>query len=299
MASPAAVARAAAIVAPPIATATSEPSPAVPTPTATRAPAPTRQAARAAPGAPVPILMYHYIRENPDPNDTIGYGLSIPPPLFAAHMDFLLERGYRVVPMRGVEQVIASGRLPEEKTVVLTLDDGYRDAYTEAFPTLRAHGFGATVFVITDLIDNQRYLTVDQIRELSASGIEIGSHSATHSDLPSLSAPRLRHEVVDSRAVLERILGGPVTAFCYPSGRNSAVVRAAVKAAGYSSALTVEPGLFRGREDRFAIPRVRVYGGMGVASLARAIGEPSPDPTRWRAFLNDVPAPPPRRGATR
>jgi hypothetical protein len=91
--------------------------------------------------------------------------------------------------------------------------------------------------------------------------------------------------------VLERILGGPVTSFCYPSGRNNAAVRAAVKAAGYASAVTVEPGLFRGREDRFAIPRVRVYGGMGLASLARAIGEPAPDPVTWRASLADAPQP--------
>jgi peptidoglycan/xylan/chitin deacetylase (PgdA/CDA1 family) len=250
-----------------------------------------RPAARAAPGAPVPILMYHYIRVNPDPTDTIGYGLSVPPPLFAAQMDFLLERGYRVVPMRRLEALLDSGHVPDEKTVVLTLDDGYRDAYTEAFPVLSSHGFGATMFVITDLIDNPRYLSVAQLKELSAAGIEIGSHSATHSDLPSLSPQRLRREVGDSRAALERILGGPVTSFCYPSGRNNAAVRAAVKEAGYASAVTVEPGLLRGREDRFAIPRVRVYGGMGIASLARAIGEPAPDPARWRTFLYDAPQP--------
>jgi peptidoglycan/xylan/chitin deacetylase (PgdA/CDA1 family) len=136
--------------------------------------------------------MYHYVRVNPDPADLIGYGLSTPPPLFAAQMDFLAERGYRVVPMRRLEELLGSGRVPDEKTVVVTLDDGYRDAYTEAFPVLRTRGFGATIFVITDLIDNPRYLSVAQLRELSASGFEIGSHSASHSDLPSLNPQRLR-----------------------------------------------------------------------------------------------------------
>jgi peptidoglycan/xylan/chitin deacetylase (PgdA/CDA1 family) len=135
-------------------------------------------------------------------------------------MDFLAERGYRVVAMRRLEELLGSGRVPDEKTVVVTLDDGYRDAYTEAFPVLRTRGFGATIFVITDLIDNPRYLSVAQLRELSASGFEIGSHSASHSDLPSLNPQRLRREVVDSRSTLERILGGPVTSFCYPSGQH-------------------------------------------------------------------------------
>src|SRR5262249_4726990 len=61
---------------------------------------PTRVVQPARPGAGVPILMYHYIRVNPDHRDTIGYGLSVPPDMFAAHIAFLAERGYRVVPMR-------------------------------------------------------------------------------------------------------------------------------------------------------------------------------------------------------
>jgi peptidoglycan/xylan/chitin deacetylase (PgdA/CDA1 family) len=191
--------------------------------------------------------------------------------------------------MRDLNQYVGTGRLPTEKWVVLTFDDGYRDAYAEAWPVLKRYGFGATIYAISDLIDSPRYLTKEQLRELAAAGIEIGSHSATHPELPALNAAKLRHEVADSRTTLERIVGGPVLSFCYPSGHHTAVVRQAVQAAGYQSAVTVEPGLFRGREERFQIPRVRVYGGMGLSSLARALGEPRPDSKRWPGQLDDRP----------
>lgn len=279
---------------PPAPTATAAIPTATAVPAATQAPSPTvaasptRQVApRTAPG--VPILMYHYVRVNPDPKDEIGFGLSVNPDQFAAHMQFLAERGYKVVPMRELNEYVGTGKLPAEKWAVLTFDDGYRDAYTDAWPVLKKLGFGATIFMITDLIDNPRYLTQAQLKELNAAGVEIGSHSASHPELPQLNAAHLRHEVFDSRDALTRLLGGPIASFCYPSGHNSAAVRQAVQAAGYASAVTVDPGLFKGKEDRFQIPRVRVYGGMGLGSFARALGEPLPDRAAYGAVVDDRP----------
>jgi peptidoglycan/xylan/chitin deacetylase (PgdA/CDA1 family) len=235
------------------------------------------------PAAAVPILMYHYVRNNPDPKDRIGYGLSVTPELFQAHMEYLADRGYAVVPLRDLTQT--------QKSLALTFDDGYRDFYTAAWPAMKPHGFRATIFQIVDLIDNHRYLTADQLRELAAAGNEIGSHTLTHSDLTTLSPERLRRELVESRDRLARLVGQPILSFCYPAGRQNAAVRKAVEAAGYGTAVTVQPGLHKASDDRFGIPRVRVYGGMGLSQLARAIGEPPPDPVRWANFLRDRASP--------
>src|SRR5690349_4366491 len=42
----------------------------------------------------VPILLYHYIRANPDPRDLAGRQLSVPPAEFARQMDWLAAHGY-------------------------------------------------------------------------------------------------------------------------------------------------------------------------------------------------------------
>ena len=91
-------------------------------------------------------------------------------------------------------------------------------------------------------------------------GMEIGSHSVTHTDLAQSSRDDVRRELHDSKEALETILGGPVAVFAYPFGksRNIGVARAEVEQAGYTYALTTEFGFTRDAADRFLLPRIAV-----------------------------------------
>ena len=71
----------------------------------------------------------------------------------------------------------------------------------------------------------------------------MGAHTLTHPDLTTVDDATLEAEVAGSRKLLRKRLGVPITAFCYPAGRNDARVRAAVKDAGFTTATTVEPGI--------------------------------------------------------
>jgi peptidoglycan/xylan/chitin deacetylase (PgdA/CDA1 family) len=62
------------------------------------------------------------------------------------------------------------------------------------------------------------YLSVDQIREMDRSGMVIGSHGANHYVFSKLDVEEQRREISTSFAALARILGKPVTTFCYPYG---------------------------------------------------------------------------------
>jgi peptidoglycan/xylan/chitin deacetylase (PgdA/CDA1 family) len=88
-----------------------------------------------------------------------------------------------------------------------------------------------------------------QIRELGAQGHEIGSHSLTHPLLPDLDAAQLEREVVQSRSELARAAGCDVASFCYPNGSYDARALAAVRAAGYTCAVTTRWGLNRGGSE--------------------------------------------------
>jgi len=88
-----------------------------------------------------------------------------------------------------------------------------------------------------------------QIRELGAQGHEIGSHSLTHPLLTDLDAAQLREEVVRSRSQLAEAAGCEVASFCYPNGSYDARALEAVRAAGYSCAVTTRWGLNRGGSE--------------------------------------------------
>ena len=71
----------------------------VPTVRAPAAPTEVAAGTFAVSDAPVPILMYHYIRPDPGPDDPVGQGLSVSPELFAAHLAYLAEQGYSTITM--------------------------------------------------------------------------------------------------------------------------------------------------------------------------------------------------------
>ena len=224
----------------------------------------------------VPILMYHYIRNNPDPRDSLGFNLSVTPNDFSAQMDWLSNNGYHPIDFNDLRAYWQSGRPLPSKPLVISLDDGYTDLYSAAFPILRAHAFKAVAYIVSGFLGSSQNVSAAQIQEMDRSGIEIGAHTFSHADLTQASAAELHRQLVDSKATLEQILGRPVVDFCYPAGQFNGRVVAAVQAAGYDTATTTQPGVLHSQSDRLTWGRVRVSGGETTEKLAADLGAAEP-----------------------
>jgi peptidoglycan/xylan/chitin deacetylase (PgdA/CDA1 family) len=152
-----------------------------------------------------------------------------------------------------------------DRLVGLTFDDGYADFARYAVPILEAYGFTATAYVVADLLgqDNgwdaegprKELLTVEEVTELAAAGWEIGSHGLGHQALPGLPADVLAMQTRESRRMLEEVVDGPVTGFCYPYGAVDLPAALAVRDAGYDYACAIAHSPLAGR---FALPRCYV-----------------------------------------
>ena len=240
------------------------------------APGPAEAIPLGRPAVAVPILMYHYIRVNPDPRDTLGFNLSVTPDDFAHQLDWLAQNGYHPVDLSDVRAYLAGYHTLPARPIVLTFDDGYKDMYTTAFPLLRAHHFKAVSYIVSGFLGAPPSVTADQVREMDANGIEIGAHTVSHADLTAVSSSDLHHEVFDSKLGLEALLGHPVLDFCYPYGKVNASAAAEVQAAGFESATTTQLGVAHSAGDRFYWPRVRVNGGESLPALVASFGQPEP-----------------------
>ena len=219
-------------------------------------------------GAGVRILCYHKV------NDTRGNKLSVTTPAFRRQLAYL-ARHHRVIPLATlVERLRTGGALPD-RAVVITFDDGYRDAFVNALPALREHGVPATFFVTTSLVATRhpfahdsgferfenRTMSWDEVRELARAGMEVGSHGLTHRLLAGLRPDEQAKEITESRAVLEAQLGGRVDAFSYPSGGGAdfdGVSASLVERAGYACACTTIDGLNGPDANRFRLRRSNV-----------------------------------------
>ena len=106
------------------------------------------------------ILMYHRFSETDD-------GVSTHARHFAEQLDYLTQH-YRIVPLSEVAGYLASSKPMPSGLAVITIDDGYRDAYEIAFPILRGRKVPATLFVVTDFVDRKCWLWTDKLRYLTA-----------------------------------------------------------------------------------------------------------------------------------
>ncbi len=219
------------------------------------------------PAFPIPIVMYHQVDEPPR-------GLTVTPGDFAKQMDALKDAGYVTLDMDTVLEAMGSGKSLPEKTVVLTFDDGYDCFYRNARPVLKERGFTATVFVITGMVGKKGYLTWEQIEQLCSEGYTLGCHTHAHPDLRLLTGERLVKEVADSREILRERTGQEILSFSYPAGEHNDTVIQAVKSAGFSGAVTTEPGIARFADDPYTLKRIRVDGRESLATFKKKLSLP-------------------------
>jgi peptidoglycan-N-acetylglucosamine deacetylase len=78
----------------------------------------------------------------------------------------------------------------------------------------------------------------EEMRALRAMGMEIGSHTLTHRKLTDLRQIEVLHELIESKKMLEDIVGELILSFCYPRGKFNSMVRSCVIEAGYKLART-------------------------------------------------------------
>lgn len=210
---------------------------------------------------PVPILMYHVIG---DPAGETTY-----PDLFLSTADFrgqvnwLKRNGYEAVTLSQVQDAWYDGATLPPKPVVLSFDDGYLGQYLDALPILKRAGWAGLLNLKAEGSD----VSVKEVKKMIAAGWEVASHTITHPDLRDLDGTALTREVAGSKELMERELGVEIENFCYPAGMYDEKVMAAVEAAGYRGATTVEPGL-AGKSMPFELKRIRIDRGDGAEALA-------------------------------
>jgi peptidoglycan/xylan/chitin deacetylase (PgdA/CDA1 family) len=214
----------------------------------------------------VPILCYH--RFGPKPSQ-----LAVTPAAFEAQMDYLARNGYHVIPLSSLVGFLERGEPVPRKSVVLTIDDGYRSTYEVAFPILRKFGFPATVFLYSDFVGAPDALTWPQMKEMEASGlVRIQPHSKTHANLVSRLPgetdakyrERMRMEIDTPVRLIQDRLAAPSLAFAFPYGDVNETVVDVLKRDGVQIGVTVTPGGNGFYAYPFMLRRSMVFGGDSI-----------------------------------
>ncbi len=219
----------------------------------------------------VRVLMYHRFRDVPyDP-------FSVTVAAFSRQMEWLAQRGL-AISLDELDRFLAGEDDLPDGAVLVTIDDGYYDVWSEAAPILRQYGIPAVAFVpsgeveaVTVGVDTplreDAHLSWGEVEALPGRGVAVGSHARDHDSLGSLSRDEVCYQAEASRHELETHLERPVVAFAYPFGTRAdynEMTGDVIREVGYQCAFTAQHGAIGPGADRYDLPRVKVEGGEGL-----------------------------------
>ena len=212
------------------------------------------------------ILCYHGITPHPFNQ----YAISTI--TFMQQMEYLVNN-YLIISIDHLVEMLRNGERISPKVVAVTIDDGFLDVYENAYPIFIRYNIPATIFLPVKFINNNslqeenhllpqnKFLTWDQIREMSNNGCSFGSHTVSHISLGKLSNSQIQYELETSKTRIEMELGKNVTGFAYPYGTyrdfNPKIERL-VEEAGYSWAVSTLSGVNKVGRNLYALRRTTI-----------------------------------------
>ncbi len=225
----------------------------------------------------VPVLMYHNINDNYNPQNS---NIEISNVAFKEHMQAIKDNGYTAITFSQLIAFVENGEALPQKPILITFDDGYLNNYTNAFPLLKEMDMNATIFVVTGRMGMQGgvtypHFTWEQAKEMENSGIiDIQSHTVYHNDLTAISDENLVFELRKSRFMIYKYLGKKSDILAYPYGNFNDKIKQAAQKAGYKACVEIKlgtPGVNRKNADLFALKRITAFGTMSGEDLINTI----------------------------
>lgn len=168
--------------------------------------------------ARLPILMYHHVAQED------SQGLTISEKNLEAQFSYLFENGFKTYHFHELDNLEENS---SKKNIVITFDDVYVSQMQYVIPLLKKYQLKATFFVPLDFLGKTDLwntseldiMTVDQLKSLDSTIVELGFHSFYHKKYTELSNDEIE---ADTRRCMEfvsenKLNFSPVLA--YPFGK--------------------------------------------------------------------------------
>ena len=216
------------------------------------------------------VFMYHKfgISKYPSTNVTIEQ--------LNSHINELSKEKYNIRSLDFiVDTIINDGQLPNN-TVGITVDDADRSFLSTGWPRLKEKGFPVTLFVTTSTVveNNKNYLNWDEIRQLKAEGVVIGTHSHTHKHLADYNLEEVREEIEKSNKIFLKEIGETPNLYAYPYGEVDEQIFDLLKKYKYKAAFGQHSGAINETSNLYYLPRFSLnerYGEIDRVKFAASV----------------------------
>ena len=159
-----------------------------------------------------------------------------------------------------------------DKSILITIDDGWKSVYTDAYPIFKEFNFPFTIYLYKNYVDGGgRALTTPMINEMLESNLcTIGSHSVSHPFPSKIKKQKKRGskafdtfldlEFGSSKKFLEDKFKQDITTYAYPGGFHTEEMFDTAKKHNYDFLFTVVPGKVKLETQNNLLPRYIILG---------------------------------------
>ena len=192
-------------------------------------------------------LMYHRFNENKYPSTNIQMDI------FRQQIKMIRELKYKFYDPKNLEKNFDVPKI--EKKILITIDDAFTSFYKVAWPYLKKEKIPFILFVSTQTIGKNGYMTWDQIKELEKESIAyIGNHSHTHKYLVDLKNEEFINDINTSTSIFKDKLGYNPIFFSYPFGEYSAFIKEYISK-NFKFSFGQHSGVIDINKDHYELPR--------------------------------------------
>ncbi len=208
-------------------------------------------------------LMYHRFNENKYPSTNIRMDI------FNEQMSIIKKQGYEFYdPMTFLEEF---DKPKDKKKILITIDDGFRSFYNEAWPYLQENKIPFILFVSTEPVGKNGYMTWEEIREVDNSEIgHIGHHSHTHEYLIDMKNREFINDIETATKIFKKELGYVPKIFSYPFGEYSLFMKKYISE-NFEISFGQHSGIIDINKDKFELPRFPINEKYGELNRFKSI----------------------------
>ncbi len=207
----------------------------------------------------VPVVMYHHVQPL-DMSDLLGHkALTLDSTIFDEQMQYLSEHGYKALAAEDLVHALQNRQPLPEKSIIITIDDGYDDNYTYAFMTAKKYHMIMNFMIPTGLIGKSGYMQWDHLKEMHANPYaRIYNHTTSHAPLGLITKEQIMMEVKTANEQLAAELGLDNKIVTYPYGSYDDEAVKDLKELGMTAAFTTDMGTEHCLSNIMQLPRLRI-----------------------------------------
>ncbi len=143
----------------------------------------------------------------------------------------------------------------KNKKILITIDDAFSSFYNNAWPYLKKNKIPFILFVSTQPVGKNGYMTWEQIKEVEKEDfVTIGNHSHSHEYLIEVSFENFKNDIDESINIFKNKLGYNPIYFSYPFGEYNLKQKKYI-AKNFKFAFGQNSGLIDINKDKFELPR--------------------------------------------